>query len=1175
MRSDETSSVASTQLAPDSPQSPASSDSPSYSSSEALQPSPTAPPGLSSPLLSPRTASLDTRPSSSSEARGKRHRSDADEYDVADIDCEASTEVEKDAGYSQSLNLPSIVLQGVESEDSTLCLKSDLDNNSPFLDGRFSPRPNVQVPPAVLRIPGSAVTFGASNPTTESHQTTARALFTSWEDLNVPALAADTSDNPTAALPLSPLVSVPSRALDEASETPLRQLQSILQSHSDDSLASNPDPFLLPSSPPRTRKSIPLRTKMGWYSGTTNNGNGGPNGQQRQQAFGGTPMASTPSAPGISYHSGGNNANNSLGSYHGPASGAAGGGGAGGGADGNNGLVYPALHLHPVNDTFAPKQISLSPPGPNNKVKIGRQTNAKTMPHPSNGYFDSKVLSRMHAEVWCQDGKMFIKDVKSSNGTFINGERLSPEAQESDVFELHNEDLVEFGIDIVGDDNKTIIHHKVACRVFLVITAEDAMGIRNDFANLYRGTSSQHAGPMGGSGIGPGAEGGLRRGKNTMSFDHILGKLQMELQRSRETGGEIGSLNSAIGEIQDSIGGGLPPMHEPPYPNAVPPMPEASGSTAVEAQRQNEAGPSSAVATLQAQLAETQSSISSQVDKIRALEAMLAEQEVIKAEVGSIKSQMEEAKRELDEMANSQRMLPANFSTGQGRGVNGHGINKSQEWEDEGDFDDGASMASVDTVTPEADVGQAPQGADEVESQELQDSHVGPRAPPDLPPELAARDAAAAAAVSERGASNAAKAASSLESSADDQLSAQNRLLTARLEALEGKLEEALSYGRSLQSQHAQAAENVKALEGKVKSLEGQMSSHADQVAQSVRGRIDDALQGRFSEWKTEIEAGWTQERKGWQEEREKLRQVIEAWDAANGKLEEQAAHQLAAAAGARSPSSAIDEDSSPFAAGSASASGSSASSSASGPSLGGGGGGGGRRRASKAAKRRAAKRHLNPALRALLYKDSHNEDLLLDHEGARGISSDDEDASSSGMTSQDAARRREALDTVKHRDSSGSSSTTTTTTAASGSRKEGNEGGREGGSSGSSSGDGLFSSSSEAADSRSAASSRLTSPEGSIDGSGGANQSQHLLGRLGLSSSKGSDAQYRQSQRGDSRHSGGGGGGSAGGAGGNGLGDHRGQAAVAFSALIAVLGWAVYGGLGKDAANAFTSGTK
>lgn len=68
-------------------------------------------------------------------------------------------------------------------------------------------------------------------------------------------------------------------------------------------------------------------------------------------------------------------------------------------------LAFPALHLHPHNnDTFIPKQIALNPNGA--KVKIGRQTNQKTVPNSLNGYFDSKVLSRAHAEVWTEDGKV-------------------------------------------------------------------------------------------------------------------------------------------------------------------------------------------------------------------------------------------------------------------------------------------------------------------------------------------------------------------------------------------------------------------------------------------------------------------------------------------------------------------------------------------------------------------------------------------------------------------------------------------------------------------------------------------------------------------------------------------------------------------------------------------------
>lgn len=85
-------------------------------------------------------------------------------------------------------------------------------------------------------------------------------------------------------------------------------------------------------------------------------------------------------------------------------------------------------------------------------VKIGRQTSAKSAPSPNNGFFDSKVLSRTHAEVWCERSKIYIRDVKSSNGTFINGIRLSPEGEESASVELHNGDQVEFGIDIMNED---------------------------------------------------------------------------------------------------------------------------------------------------------------------------------------------------------------------------------------------------------------------------------------------------------------------------------------------------------------------------------------------------------------------------------------------------------------------------------------------------------------------------------------------------------------------------------------------------------------------------------------------------------------------------------------------------------------------------------------------------
>ena len=40
-----------------------------------------------------------------------------------------------------------------------------------------------------------------------------------------------------------------------------------------------------------------------------------------------------------------------------------------------------------------------------------------------NGYFDCKVLSRQHALLLYEDGKFFLMDTASSNGTFVNNIR--------------------------------------------------------------------------------------------------------------------------------------------------------------------------------------------------------------------------------------------------------------------------------------------------------------------------------------------------------------------------------------------------------------------------------------------------------------------------------------------------------------------------------------------------------------------------------------------------------------------------------------------------------------------------------------------------------------------------------------------------------------------------------
>ncbi|KAI9819173.1 MAG: hypothetical protein M1827_007329 [Pycnora praestabilis] len=135
------------------------------------------------------------------------------------------------------------------------------------------------------------------------------------------------------------------------------------------------------------------------------------------------------------------------------------------GATGQGQGESPAiLHLLPMNGTFERKTITV--PFFPEVLRIGRQTNAKTVPTPVNGYFDSKVLSRQHAEIWSdRSGKIWIRDVKSSNGTFVNGQRLSAENRDSEPHELREQDILELGIDIVSEDQKTVVHHKVSARV--------------------------------------------------------------------------------------------------------------------------------------------------------------------------------------------------------------------------------------------------------------------------------------------------------------------------------------------------------------------------------------------------------------------------------------------------------------------------------------------------------------------------------------------------------------------------------------------------------------------------------------------------------------------------------------------------------------------------------------
>ncbi|KGQ07648.1 E3 ubiquitin-protein ligase DMA2 [Beauveria bassiana D1-5] len=109
--------------------------------------------------------------------------------------------------------------------------------------------------------------------------------------------------------------------------------------------------------------------------------------------------------------------------------------------------------------TFSP--ITRTLPTGTEVIRVGRFSErdahppasvSGNQPSAANVGFKSKVVSRRHCEFWHENGKWYIKDVKSSSGTFLNHIRLSPPSQESKAFAVNDGDIVQLGIDFKGGE---------------------------------------------------------------------------------------------------------------------------------------------------------------------------------------------------------------------------------------------------------------------------------------------------------------------------------------------------------------------------------------------------------------------------------------------------------------------------------------------------------------------------------------------------------------------------------------------------------------------------------------------------------------------------------------------------------------------------------------------------
>ena len=128
---------------------------------------------------------------------------------------------------------------------------------------------------------------------------------------------------------------------------------------------------------------------------------------------------------------------------------------------GGSGAPRASLLCRPNSHPFQDRLLGLDQP-----VKVGRSV-ARARPTQTNAIFDCKVravryeilwaaeviilqvLSRNHALLWYENGKFYLQDTKSSNGTFVNNQRLSKGSEESPAREVCSGDILQFGVDVM------------------------------------------------------------------------------------------------------------------------------------------------------------------------------------------------------------------------------------------------------------------------------------------------------------------------------------------------------------------------------------------------------------------------------------------------------------------------------------------------------------------------------------------------------------------------------------------------------------------------------------------------------------------------------------------------------------------------------------------------------
>lgn len=76
---------------------------------------------------------------------------------------------------------------------------------------------------------------------------------------------------------------------------------------------------------------------------------------------------------------------------------------------------------------------------------------------------DSRVVSRKHCEIFAAGDTVYVRDIRSQSGTFVNSYRLSMPGEESSPHPLRPSDILQLGVDIYGctEENQKSVAFRV------------------------------------------------------------------------------------------------------------------------------------------------------------------------------------------------------------------------------------------------------------------------------------------------------------------------------------------------------------------------------------------------------------------------------------------------------------------------------------------------------------------------------------------------------------------------------------------------------------------------------------------------------------------------------------------------------------------------------------------